>query len=63
MTVTKRVAPTDRKSIVVAGLIGTPVAEYNAHDAEGYVESIICGESGNLYEQSESNESATERKL
>ncbi|WP_423908609.1 MFS transporter [Candidatus Spongiihabitans sp.] len=63
MTVTKRVAPSDRKSIVVAGLIGTPVAEYNAHDAEDYVESIICGESGNLYEQSESNESATERKL
>ncbi len=63
MTITKHVSPSDQKPIIVAGLIGTPVAEYNAHDAEDYVESIICRETGNLHEQSEGNERATERKL
>ena len=38
MTVTRHVSLGDQRPIVAAGQIGTPVAEYNAPDAEDYVE-------------------------
>lgn len=59
-TITKDVAAVDQKPIFVAGLIGTPVAEYNAHDVDDYVEAIISGETENLDEQSTVNENVSE---
>lgn len=63
MTITKDIAVDDQKPIVVAGLIGTPVAEYNAYDVEDYVEEMMGGEPENLDEQPQSDEPETERQL
>ncbi|WP_424947601.1 MFS transporter [Candidatus Spongiihabitans sp.] len=46
MTITQSVSPDAQRQTVVAGLIGTPVAEYNTPDAENYVEEVICADDG-----------------
>ncbi len=52
MFITEGVAPEDQSPIVMAGVIGTPVAEYNAPDAEEYVEALIQDELEKLDEAS-----------
>ncbi len=44
MNISEAIAPEDQSPAIAAGLIGTPVAQYNAPDAEEYVEALIQDE-------------------
>lgn len=60
MRVTEPVALDEQHPVVAAGVIGTPVAEYNAPDAEEYVEALIRDE---LEMLDDTNFRETEKKL
>ncbi len=51
MRITEAIAPGDQSPVIAAGLIGTPVAEYIAPDAEDYVEALLQDELHRLDEQ------------
>ncbi len=55
MNVTEAVAADDQSPFIAAGVIGTPVAQYNAPDAEEYVEALINDELARLDENDESD--------
>ena len=55
MNVTEAVAADDQSPFIAAGVIGTPVAQYNAPDAEEYVEALINDELARLDENSDSD--------
>jgi len=55
MNVTDAVAADEQSPFIAAGVIGTPVAQYNAPDAEEYVEALINDELGRLDENEESD--------
>jgi MFS family permease len=44
MNITEAIAPEEQSPVVVTGMIGTPVAEYNAPDADEYVDALIRNE-------------------
>jgi len=44
MVITEAIAPSEQSPVIAAGVIGTPVAQYNAPDAEEYVEALINDE-------------------
>ncbi len=58
MNITEAVAPQAQHPAVAAGMIGTPVAEYNAPDAEEYVDALIRNELKMFDEESNAGESA-----
>ncbi len=41
MNMTEAIAPSEQSPAIAAGIIGTPVAQYNAPDAEEYVDALI----------------------
>lgn len=51
MRITEAIAPGDQSPVIATGLIGTPVAEYIAPDAEDYVEALLQDELHLLDEQ------------
>jgi MFS family permease len=55
MNVTEAVAADDQRPFMAVGVIGTPVAQYNAPDAEEYVEALINDELARLDEDNESD--------
>ena len=55
MNVTEAVSADDQSPFIAAGVIGTPVAQYNAPDAEEYVEALINDELARLDEDSDSD--------
>ncbi len=57
MGISKAIAPSDQSPTIAAGLIGTPVAEYIAPDAEDYVEALLQDELHLLDEQSAADDS------
>lgn len=56
MGITEAVDPDDQSPAIAAGVIGTPVAQYNAPDVEDYVEALIHDELHRLDEQSENED-------
>ena len=57
MKISDAIAPEDQSPAIAAGVIGTPVAQYNAPDAEEYVEALIQDE---LHKLDESTPEETE---
>ena len=51
MGISEAIAPSDQSPAIAAGLIGTPVSEYIAPDAEDYVEALLQDELHRLDEE------------
>ena len=56
MKITDAIAPAEQSPIIAAGAIGTPVALYNAPDAEEFVEALIQDELHRLDEEAKERE-------
>ncbi len=56
MGVSEAIEPGDQSPVIAAGLIGTPVSEYIAPDAEDYVEALLQDELHRLDEDSADEE-------
>ena len=59
MGISEAIAPSDQSPAIAAGLIGTPVSEYIAPDAEDYVEALLQDELHRLDEQGADEEQPT----
>ena len=57
MGISEAIDPSDQSPAIATGLIGTPVAEYVAPDAEDYVEALLQDELHLLDEQSAADDS------
>jgi MFS family permease len=60
MKITEAISPDEQSPVIAAGVIGTPVAQYNAPDADEYVEALIQDELHRLDEEVEGADQATE---
>jgi MFS family permease len=56
MNITEAISPSDQSPMIAAGVIGTPVAQYNSPDAEEYVEALINDELERLDDELEIGE-------
>jgi MFS family permease len=59
MKITEAISPGEQSPVIAAGLMGTPVAQYNAPDAEEYVEALIQDELHRLDRDEEESDQAT----
>lgn len=66
MNITEAIAPAEQSPSIAAGVIGTPVAQYNAPDADEYVDALINDELERLDQdlpESEEDEAELEKFL
>ena len=63
MGISEAIAPGDQSPAIAAGLIGTPVAEYIAPDANDYVEALLQDELYRLDEQSADDDSEEDNPI
>jgi MFS family permease len=59
MKITEAISPGEQSPVIAAGVMGTPVAQYNAPDAEEYVEALIQDELHRLDRDEEESDQAT----
>ena len=59
MKITEAISPGEQSPVIAAGVMGTPVAQYNAPDAEEYVEALIQDELHRLDRDEEESAQAT----